>query len=562
MTATISKIKSTGVLVPPATSSTQMFSGSAVFSLLGSDAFLDGWNRLYYACPWATVFQHPSFVATWYRLYEKEYLPILVKAEYAGKLTGLLTLALDKNGGITGAGASVAEYQVWLTVDANDESFIKNALQALRQTFPGKKVLLKYVPAGVSLMFTKKDPVLKKRCFVKTVPQPVMLIDDAHFTSELKKKNRREKLNRLKRLGELSFEHISDYDRFVGVFDELALQSDFRKGAVYNKIAFKTDPLRKKFLLSLFRQNMLHVTVLKIDDKIVSANVSIGNNRQLHLQGINSFDAAYARYSPGIIHFLLLGKLLAQEGTAVFDLTPGADGYKETLATDYTVAHTLSIGNNYHRFANCVKTGFNKFLKNAVTTIGVKREVFKKGRRNYMLLRGKCMHIAKQDVASLFALFFNQLKNSRRHSKCWVVCKGFATSGLLNIKRDELSHLLQYDLRGSWYSRQEFLSGAMQRFEAGGHCYSWVEDGLLLACVWVADVQSSITAYKFVQETEGFIISLPALYCHPKGRQQLSLFLRSVAKGLALDNSHSSFYLLTDCNEDRAFEKAGFRRLK
>src|SRR5687768_18143535 len=54
----------------------------------------------------------------------------------------------------------------------------------------------------------------------------------------------------------------------------------------------------------------------------------------LHLQGINSFAAAYARYSPGIIHFLLLGKLLAEEGVAVFDLTPGADAYKDTLATD------------------------------------------------------------------------------------------------------------------------------------------------------------------------------------------------------------------------------------
>ena len=44
--------------------------------------------------------------------------------------------------------------------------------------------------------------------------------------------------------------------------------------------------------------------------------------------------------------------MLAEEGVDVFDLTPGADGYKDTLATDYTIAHTLSIGNTSHRFIN------------------------------------------------------------------------------------------------------------------------------------------------------------------------------------------------------------------
>ncbi|OQP57725.1 hypothetical protein A3860_08830 [Niastella vici] len=562
MSTTITKIKTFGVAIPPATASIKLLTGSAVLNLLNDEAFLDGWNRLNNACPWATVFQHPSFVATWYRVYENDWLPVLIKGEQAGKLTGLLTLAMDKKGLITGAGANQAEYQVWITADANDEAFIKNALQVLRRTFPRKKVLLKYVPAGVSLVFTKKDPVFKKRCFVKTSPQPVMLIDEAHFTSELKKKNRREKINRLKKMGELSFERITGFNRFVGVFDELALQSDFRKGAMYNKVAFKTDPWRKKFLLLLFQQNILHTTLLKINDKIVSANVSIGDNRQLHLQGINSFDAAYARYSPGIIHFLMLGKLLAQEGATVFDLTPGADGYKETLATDYSVAHTLSIGNNYHGFTNRLKTGLNNYLKNAATSIGIKRDVFKKGQRSYILLRGKCMHMARQGVASFFALFFNKLKSTRKTSKCWVVCKGFATSGLLNCRRDDLHHLLQYDQQGSWYSRQEFLADAMDRFTAGGHCYSWAEDGRLLACVWIASAPAENTAYKFVHETEGFIISLSALYCNPKGRKQFPLFLRSLGNVLALDNPHSSFYLLTDRNEDRAFEKAGFYRLQ
>ena len=168
----------------------------------------------------------------------------------------------------------------------------------------------------------------------------------------------------------------------------------------------------------------------------------------------------------------------------------------------------------------------------------------------------------RQGVASFFALFYNKLRENRKTTKCWVVCKGFATSGLLNVRRNDLSHLLQYDQQGSWYSQQEFLAGAMHRFEEGGHCYTWAEDGLLMGCVWIANGQSSITDYKFAQETAGFIISLTALYYHPKGRKQLPLFLRSLAKILALDNSNSTFYLLTDCQEDLAFKKAGFHLLQ
>lgn len=562
MTTVATKIKATTTFYESGSASTELLVGEEILNLLNDTRFLASWNHLFNICPWATVFQSPSFVTTWYRIYKEAFLPIVIKTEFAGKLRGLLTLAMDKNELITGAGTNQAEYQVWLADDADDGTFIKNALLELRRFFPKNKILLKYIPAGVSLGFTQKDPVWNKRCFVKTSPQPVMIINETHCTNELRKKNRREKINRLKRLGTLTFERICDFAAFVSVFDELALQSDFRKGAMYNKVVFKTDPCRKEFLLSLFEQNNLHATVLKLNDKIIASNVSVWDKRQLHLQGINSFDAAYARYSPGIIHFLMLGQLLAEEGVAVFDLTPGADAYKEILATDHMEAYTLSIGNNYHSVTNHLKAGLNSYFKNAAATIGVKRDALKKGRRGLTRYKAKFMNVARQGFASLFSFFFNQFKRRRKTVTCWVVQKGFATSGLLNIQQNDLHDLLDYDQREVRCSQQEFLSDAMHRFEEGAHCYSWAEEGLLLGCVWVANLQSSITEYKFCHITEGFIISMSGLYCHQKGRKQLSLFLRSVANVLAVDNPHDKFYLINDCHEDGAFETAGFQQLK
>ena len=549
MIASAEKTKTVAPFFSPGQGSTELLTGEAVLSLLENTRFMNGWNHLYSTCARATVFQSPSFVATWYRIYKATYLPILIKTECAGKLTGLLTLAKDNHGLITGAGANQAEYQVWLTADENDDTFIRSALTEIHRVFPRNNILLKYIPAGFSLDFTKKDPVWNKRCFVKTHPQPVMIIDDAHLTSELKKKNRKEKINRLKRLGELKFERISDYKAFASIFDELAVQADFRKGAMYNKVAFKTDPLRKKFLLALFEQNNLHTTVLKLNNNIISCNVSVQGNNQLHLQGINSFAAAFARYSPGIIHFLMLGKLMAEEGVDVFDLTPGADAYKETLATDHSVAYTLSIGNNFHSFTNRLKAGLTDYLKKTAAVARVKPGTLKKWQRSFTLHKEKLVRVTKQGIKPLFAYFFNQLKGRSKTTTCWIVPTIFKTPafGLLTIQKDNLNNLLDFDQRDIRYSQQEFLAGAMQRFEEGAHCYSWAEDGVLLGCAWITNMK-----------TEWSIISMSGLYCHPKGRNQFYRFLKSVAAEVAIDTTHSRIYIITESDNYSAFEKAGF----
>jgi CelD/BcsL family acetyltransferase involved in cellulose biosynthesis len=561
MIATAATQKTITTYIPPGKGTTELLMGPPVLKLLEDAAFMQEWNNLYNACPWATVFQSPAFVATWYKIY-RSYLPILVKTETDGKLTGLLTLAKDKKGLITGAGAGQAEYQVWLTADEKDETFIKTSLAKIYRFFPANRIQLKYIPASVPLHFTQKDPHWKKRCFVKTSPQPVMVINEDHFTGELKKKNRREKINRLKRLGELKFERITDYNEFSEVFDELALQSDFRKGAMYNKIAFKTDAGRKTFLLSLFEQNLIHATVLKINEKIIAANVSIGSNRQLHLSGINSFAAALARHSPGIIHFLMLGKLLAEEGTDLFDLTPGADAYKEILATDHTVAYTLSIGNKNHKTLNRLQSGLNSLFKRSASLAGIKPETLKKAKRNYTLFKNKFVHVAKQGILQSSTYLINKLKPGKKTSKCWAVQKVNAASGVFNLKYDDLKDLLNFDNREIKYSQQEFLSDAMRRFEEGAHCYTWTDNGLLMGCAWIANMQSAINGYSYGNETEDFILSLSGVYCHRKGRKGFPYFLRSLANALALDAIQNKLFIVTDYNDDRSFELAGFQRLK
>ena len=541
---------------------TELLSGEKVFNLLEDTRFLGEWNQLWKACLWATVFQSPSFVATWYRIYRKDFNPIVIRTIKAGKLTGLLTLAADKNGLITAAGANQAEYQVWLTADANDEQFIKNALLELRRVFPHKKVLLKYIPAGVSLSFAEKEGKWRRRCFIKTSAHPLMIVNSNRLTSELRKKNRKEKINRLSRQGELTFERINDYSLLASIFDELALQSDFRKGAMYNKIAFKTDPLRKEFLLSLFEQNAIHATVLKINDKIIASNVSMQSPNQVHLQGINSFDAAYARHSPGIIHFLMLGKMLAEEGVKVFDLTPGADPYKDMLATEHTKAATLSIGNSFHGFTGRLKYGIRNYLKNKAIGFGIKPQTLKKVQQDLTNYKTKIRNITPAGLVAMSTRFIEKLNRRSKVSKCWIVqYSALPTTGLLPIRKDNIQDLLEFDNHETWFSKQEYLADAMRRLETGEHCYSWVENGKLLGCAWLTNGKHT-TAESAVGITEGWFISLSGLYYHQRGRTRLPIFLQSVAAELAADTICETFYIVNNCDDQRVFEKAGFNAVE
>lgn len=529
---------------------TEVWIGDMVLSLMDEAPFIEQWDHLLEICPWATLFQSHCYVATWYRFYAKEYLPIVIKRERGGMLTGLFTLAQHKSGLITGAGNRIAEYQCWLTADANDDRFIRDALQEIAKRFPGKRVNLKYLPAGIPLDWIKKHAAWNRRCILRTFRHPLMLINDEALTKELKKKNRKEKLNRLKRLGELKFERVIDYKEFAAIIDEIAVMSDFRKGFLYDKLPFKEDPPRKAFYLSLFEQGYLHVTVLKLNDTIIASNVSVRAKNGLCLQGVNSHAPAYSRYSPGIIHFLLLGKLMAAEGRAVFDLTPGGDSYKDQLATDYITAYTLSVGDYKYIVKTRLRSVMGRCMRYMAGVTGVKQgDGLKQLKSSIGFLSPGA--IKRRITSMVYRMPGRRKKPVVKIARCWAgpVPDKSSAEGLLPVHKDSLKDLIAYDYREQRCSRRAFLAAAEERIEADEHSYTWVEGDLLLGCVWV-------------KKADDVFHSMAGLYCHDKGRDRLADFIRSVAVALGDGASCDKLYIVTDCGEEGAFEKAGFQRIE
>ena len=49
------------------------------------------WLSLYDACPWATAFQHPSYLDVWFRHYGQQWTPLLLLARDAnGAATAIM----------------------------------------------------------------------------------------------------------------------------------------------------------------------------------------------------------------------------------------------------------------------------------------------------------------------------------------------------------------------------------------------------------------------------------------------------------------------------------------
>ena len=523
--------------------------GEGAWRLLGKEAFLNEWDALYETCPWATVFQSRPFVTAWYHTYREVCFPVLLTQYEGGRLTGLLTLTRKQKGLLTGAGESQAEYQVWLATEAASDAFIKKALFEIDKHWPGVKTIIKYIPGNTPMKWLGEEGALSRRCVLNEVQQPLLKIDTAHLEKELKKKNRKEKLNRLKRIGDTKLERITDAAVFASILDELALQYDFRKLVMHNRVFFLDDPLRKKFLLSLFEQGLLHTTVLKVNEEIIASNVGATGKGWVHLQGVNTHAPTHAKYSPGILHFLLMGKLMAEEGIAIFDLTPGSEPYKDQLATDYTLAYVLHIGSPLSRVMKRINRVLVEQVKKVAQGKRSKPGVLLENKKRVSRMKDKIKHLLKQPPSFYLKNAVGAIRKKPLERQYVVdVDRLVLTANGVSIQRNSIRDLLYYETKGAEKTRWEFLEEAMLRFEAGQVLYSFSKDGRLLCSVWLKEQQGTTSPV------------LQGFYCPQAGQSWLPSFLQAVIQTIALQFQTSRLYAQTqDSMIGKALEVVGFK---
>ncbi|WP_276498659.1 GNAT family N-acetyltransferase [Pontibacter litorisediminis] len=538
----------------------EVITGDGVYKLLSDVAFLSGWTELYEACPWATVFQSKEFVSVWYKVFGQEHLPIVVKEELNGKLTGLLTLAKDVKGlGITAAGGYNAYYHTWLVADYDDDRFIKRALAEVRKLFPQQKITLKYIPPNTPLGWLKADAYWAARYTIRPFKRPVMNFNDPDIARFFSKKRFRESRNRLKRQGELVYDQITDYSALVSVFDELADQYDFRKGATLGKAPFRKNPLKKVFLLSLFKENVLHVRVLRLNGKIIASLIATeGKNKWVHGAGINTHHPQYARFSPGYMIMMMLGQQLCGEGYQAFDLTPGGHDYKEGLANAHDQLYELTVVDRWTAFS----TKFiNKYIRSRgklfLSGTGITSEHVKRDVRNWLRHKKEQWWLVQK--GHIQAALKNEDIRHAHDTELFVVDRAVLKNDVsVPIEVNSLHDLLAYGDGEGRITFWRFIEDSSQRFEGGEECFTWVKEGRLMACAWQLPTAKKDGVKASLPEEA---IVLDGVYCHDGGQADLAAFLLAVLARIG--GSQVAYVAVSAANKpfSAALEQAGLSKL-
>lgn len=474
-------------------------SGQSIAGQLARSDFVQDWWNLHAACPWATVFQTPTFVNTWYEAYAERFAPVIVsQRDDSGRLRGLFTLAISHDGQrLVAAGAHQAEYQVWLSL-ASAPDFIGEALSQLHRAFPGAGFSLKYLPPNTPLGNLLDAPPLRSRVRLKRHQRPLMKIDAAEAAASLQKKRYKSRINRLKRDGEVTFERITDAAAFAAVFDDIILQYDFRHAAVNNVAPFREDPCKRPFHLELLRRdpNLLHVTVLKVGENIIAAHVGLIGQQQVHLC-ITAHSPTYGPYSPGTLLLLFLGKHLGEEGIECLDLTPGGDPWKERFANQHDEVYELNFWNTGSaRAIALLSERVYAVAKRGAALVGIRPQSVKS------LLRA---------LQGLSRAIGRPASGANRHAPSEMRFFSQPPSAALpargsDVRKDSVADLLDFAAPDHLDGTQRFFADALRRLEGGEHVYTLVRDGRLRQYVWVNEnPQNSLQAptYGRFQPPEG-----------------------------------------------------------
>jgi CelD/BcsL family acetyltransferase involved in cellulose biosynthesis len=505
-----------------------VFQNEKSTALLLSPQFLDAWDKLYHNCPWSTVFQSKEFVLSWYECFEK--YPKIIVTDWDGqRMTGLLTLTKINNK-LIAAGLDLAEYQAWLSLPNFSDEFLKKALDAIDKGFPKHTLYLKYLTAKVPLNLFTNNGQFSNQSFLREYVHPLMETNVEVLESELKKKNKKEKINRLKRLGDLEFFEVKKKDQFHALIDEMSLQSDFRKGAFYNKTFFHDEPERKTFLLKLFDLGLLHVSGLSVEGKLIASNAGIMGPDVVHLQGINSHSPFYSKYSPGILQFLMLGIALKNSGYQYFDLTPGgADGYKSALATETSFAYEFW-------FSSVAETAKRKRLEQVKNWL--------KGRVQHKNFWGEDLsnlNTAAMRLKLKFRFTLQRIKYPRKleyihfleSESIYIPVQAKADkypyveslTDKFVIRENYIPDLFLFEENASLFPRMDIFADCINRLEYGQTMFTLVKGKDLIAVCWFIPISAKASKTE-AKESSRPPILLASYYKDLKANELLWLFLK------------------------------------
>lgn len=475
--------------------------GNNALILLDDPQFQQDWEALYRQCTWATGFQSPNYASIWYKIYRHHLDPLIFTGYDSNcRLSGLLTLAYSPaEKRLLGAGDRQAEYHAWLTPPDQENTFILEVLNRLDQVYSGVPLVLKYLPPGTPVGWLKKNRgQVIKRCELEPFKRNFLRLDDEEKvdTYVRSKKRLKTKMNKLKRTGEVRFQRIIDRTEFEEALDEIIPLFDFRQGAINGATPFRSNPQKLDFFLELIEKSNLHVTVLTVDGSVTSAFISLYGHDIFPLGEI-VHSAFMHKFSPGALHLLMIVPMLAAEGFKEFDLTPGGEAYKDSMASGSDTVYALTVhGTRRQQIIRRIK----KRLKSLVQDI--LRKLPDEGKGFKRIVRACVAAAARINLTNILSA---RGQKSAEYYIYSLPATQVKQKHFSRFSKDNVADLLLFEpSEGGEAAWLTFLSDCWHLIHKGAHVYTATENNHLVQVAWMLENPKNV----YLPET-GQALELP-----------------------------------------------------
>ncbi len=459
-------------------------SGSEAVSLLQDISFQKKWNDLFRNCRWVTPYQSYNYISSWYEAYGRQYTPLLVfQLSRQDKLAGLLPLAIHKNKGtFEVAGAHQAEYQAWLADTSCEDTFIQKSLRTIFKEFNIEKLTFKYVLESTPLHWLHSK-TWSKHSVLKSKKRPLINLEGDKFSlKSIQNKNFKNRLNRLKRQGKVKYSQITDRDLFLKTFPKFEIIYDFRMFATYGIAPFLSDKSKRAFHLAMFdKENLLHISVLHVGSQIVAFKVAVRDEKTLY-GSVASFSPLFARLGPARLHLFYLFQDLIENNFSIYDLTPGRDPSKDSMADTYETVFEITIFNSLFR-RNLSRLQF--FLKEQILYILIKLGV--KPSDLWIIARSFGHNFVKSITFDTLKIIFPGINIRYRINA--EQAKQLPQYNTLN--KDNLEDILKIHPKIPGGLFNNFSVDSQKNFHAGQHPYTSTNNDNFLFCGWLTDSLNS-----------------------------------------------------------------------
>jgi CelD/BcsL family acetyltransferase involved in cellulose biosynthesis/ribosomal protein S18 acetylase RimI-like enzyme len=315
---------------------------------------LADWEQLLAADEAATFFQMPAWCLTWYRCYAQDFQPLVLMVTCAGRLAGLVTLAVERaTGRLTFAGDNMSDYRDVLAAAEHRAAVVAALLRCYRAgAFPNVLRLGPLQPTSPTAQLAPQQARAVGLCTIARAHECWRLwFGDAASLQRLTgKESVRRRLNYYRRQGELTLERIETTEDWARLRETFCAHHSLRQLQTARPVSFN-DPRKRAFYDALIAEHpdVVHLTALRVGARYIAEHYGYVCRDVLYW-GAPAHDIAEEKNSPGQLLLALLIQTAATEGLVGIDFTLGTEEFKQRFGNERVELPTIEVYPSARRY--------------------------------------------------------------------------------------------------------------------------------------------------------------------------------------------------------------------